>query len=71
MVNAYFFRKIGFDISCKLSLLETICINGQCLFSGVCVEGGGGGGGEKIEHTEFAQRVIKFKEYEQDTTKPI
>ena len=27
-------KKIGFDISCKLSPLETICIKCQSLFSG-------------------------------------
>ena len=30
----YFTKKIGFEISCKLSPLETICMNGQILFSG-------------------------------------
>ena len=28
------FMKIGFDISCKVSLKETICIKCTCLFSG-------------------------------------
>ena len=29
-----FSQKTGFDISCKLSQMETICMNGQILFSG-------------------------------------
>ena len=32
-IFSYFFQKTGFDISCKLSLLETICIKYQNLFS--------------------------------------
>ena len=31
---SYFSQKIGFDISCKLSPKETICMNCQSLFSG-------------------------------------
>ena len=31
---SYFSQKIGFDISCKLSTMETICIKCQNLFSG-------------------------------------
>ena len=31
---SYFFQKIGFDSSCKLSPGETICIKFQSLFSG-------------------------------------
>ena len=31
---SYFFQKIGFDISCKLSPKETICMKCQSLFSG-------------------------------------
>ena len=31
---SYFFQKIGFDISCKLSPQETICMKCQILFSG-------------------------------------
>ena len=31
---SYFFQKIGFDISCKLTLNETICKKCQSLFSG-------------------------------------
>ena len=31
---SYFSQKIGFDISCKLSPVETICIEFQSLFSG-------------------------------------
>ena len=31
---SYFSQKTGFDISCKLSPLETICMNCQILFSG-------------------------------------
>ena len=30
---SYFIQKIGFDISCKLSPLETICVKWQSLFS--------------------------------------
>ena len=30
----FFLQKIGFDISCKLSPLETICMESQNLFSG-------------------------------------
>ena len=28
----FFFQKIDFDLSCKLSPLETICMRGQSLF---------------------------------------
>ena len=31
---SYFSHKTGFDISCKLSPLETICMKCQILFSG-------------------------------------
>ena len=31
---SYFSQKIGFDISCKLSPEETICMKHQSLFSG-------------------------------------
>ena len=31
---SYFSKKTGFDISCKLSLLETICMKCLTLFSG-------------------------------------
>ena len=31
---AYFSQKIGFDIACKLSSMETICLHCQVLFSG-------------------------------------
>ena len=30
----FFFQKTGFDISCKLSPVETICMKCQILFSG-------------------------------------
>ena len=30
---SYFLQKIGFEISCKLSLKETICMKCQSLFS--------------------------------------
>ena len=30
----FFFQKIGFDILCKLSPWETVCMKGQTLFSG-------------------------------------
>ena len=31
---SYLFKKIGFDISCKLSPEETVCMKCQSLFSG-------------------------------------
>ena len=31
---SYFSKETGFDISCKLSPLETFCMNYQILFSG-------------------------------------
>ena len=33
LFSDFFFQKIGFDISCKLSPKETICMNCQSLFS--------------------------------------
>ena len=33
MTFSYFSQKTGFDLSCKLSPLETICMKGQILFS--------------------------------------
>ena len=34
MTFSYFSQKTGFDLSCKLSPLETICMKGQILFFG-------------------------------------
>ena len=34
VIFSYFSKKTGFDISCKLSLMETICMKCQILFSG-------------------------------------
>ena len=52
----FFFQKTGFDISCKLSPLETICMECQILFP------------EKNKKNiinflsaNFAQRAVKFK----------
>ena len=52
-----FSHKIGFDISCKLSSMETICMKCQTLFSGKH---------KKISYikkspTELAQRMVKVK----------
>ena len=53
---SYFYQKTGFDISCKLSPVETICMKCQSLFS------------EKdkknvinLSSAESAQRVVKVK----------
>ena len=52
----YFFQKTGFDISCKLSSMETSCMKCQILFS------------EKnkknitnLSSADLAQRVVKVK----------
>ena len=34
MFFSYFFKKIGFEISCKLTPKESICMKCQSLFSG-------------------------------------
>ena len=33
-IYSYFSQKTGFDILCKLSPMETICMEGQIMFSG-------------------------------------
>ena len=33
-VSYFFFQKIGLDFSCKLPVLETVCLKYQSLFSG-------------------------------------
>ena len=35
MIFSYYFQKIDLNIPCKLSPLETICIECQSLFSGI------------------------------------
>ena len=35
MIFSYFSPKIGFDITCKLSPEETVCIKCQIIFSGI------------------------------------
>ena len=56
----YFSQKMGFDISCKSSPKETICMKCKCLFSGW-----GRGGIRKnsvsLLSAELAQRVVKVK----------
>ena len=54
---SYFPQKTGFDISCKLSPMETICIKCQIMFSGknkknVII----------LSSAELAQRVVKVKQ---------
>ena len=51
---SYFFQKTGFDISCKLSHMETICMKCQSLFSwknkkNITI----------LSSAELAQRVVK------------
>ena len=53
---SYFPQETGFDISCKLSPLETICMKCQTLFSGK--------NKKNINYllsAGFAQRVVKIK----------
>ena len=57
IVFSYFSQKTGFDMSFKLSLLETICMKCQIMFSGK----------NKKKNTNFlffaelAQRMVKVK----------
>ena len=48
-----FSQKIGFDISCKLSSKETVCIKRQSLFSRKSKKN------INLSSAEFAHRVIK------------
>ena len=48
---ACFSKKIGFDISCKLSPQETICMKYQSLFSGKIII--------SLSSAVFVQRVVK------------
>ena len=52
----YFSQKTGFDISCKLSPMETICMKCLILFSGKNQKNI-----TKLSSVEFAQRVVKVK----------
>ena len=53
---SYFSEKTGFDISCKLSPIETFCMKCPILFSGK---------NKKtiniLSYAELAQRVVKIK----------
>ena len=51
-----FQKKMGFDISCKLSPQETICMKCQCLFSGKNKKNI-----FNLLSAKFAQRVAKVK----------
>ena len=53
---SYFSQETGFDISCKLSLMETICIKCQILFSGKNKKNF-----INLSSAELAQRVVKVK----------
>ena len=48
--------KRGFDISCKLSVMETICMKSQILFSGENKQNI-----VNLSSAELAQRLIKIK----------
>ena len=48
---SYFSHKAGFDISCKLSAMETFCMKCQNLFSGENVI--------NLLSVELAKRVVK------------
>ena len=54
---SYFSQKTGFDISCKLSLIETICMKYQILFYGENKKNI-----INLSSAELAQRVIKVNE---------
>ena len=57
LIFSYFFQKIGFDNSCKLSPEETIfCMNCQILFSGENKKNI-----ISLSSDKFAQRIIKVK----------
>ena len=49
----YFFQKTGFDLTCKLSPLETICMQAQILFSGE--------NSVKLSSADFVQREMTVK----------
>ena len=51
---SYFSQKTDFDISCKLSPVETICMKCQILFSGKTII--------NLSSAELAQGVVKVKE---------
>ena len=51
---SYFLQKKGFDISCKLSPVETICMKCQILFSGKNKKTV-----TNLLSAEIAQRVVK------------
>ena len=53
---SYFSLKTGFDILCKLSLMETICMKCQNLFSEQNKKNV-----NNLSSAELAQRVIKMK----------
>ena len=52
----YFYQKTGFDISCKLSPMETICRQCQSLTSGKNKKNA-----ISMSSVELAKRVVKFK----------
>ena len=54
---SYFSQKTGFDISCKLSPLETICMKCQILFSGKNKKNI-----NYLSSAELAKRVVKVKD---------
>ena len=54
---SYFSQKTGFDISCKLSPLETICMKCQMLFSGKNKKN------ISLSSAELAQRVVLRLKY--------
>ena len=49
----YFSQKVGFDISCKLSPLETNCMKCQILFYGITIT--------NLLSAEYGHRVVKVK----------
>ena len=56
-IFSYFSQKTGFDISCKLSQLEMICMKCQIRFFW-----------ENFSSAQFAQRVVKLKHFVQRFT---
>ena len=56
-IFSYFSLKIGFDISCKLSPRETICLKDQSLFSGENKKNV-----ITVPSAELAQRMVKSKQ---------
>ena len=53
LIYFYFSQKTGFDILCKLSPLETICMKCHILFPGKNII--------NLSSTELAQRVVMVK----------